>query len=147
MISALRQATFLILLAATAAWATHAWHPRAPALYLVEEPLRDDEVSMQVIQQRWQGKVLWIDARIQEQYEAGHIPGAVLLNEQRFEEQLFGLLDTLQSNTKPIIVYCNAAKCDASRKILERLKQTLPIENGFVLKGGWNAWRQVAKKE
>lgn len=136
-----------MLLAATAAWATYAWHPRAPALYLVEEPLRNDEVSMQVIQERWQGKVLWIDARIQEQYDEAHIPGAVLLNEQHFEEQLFGLLDTLQTNTKPIILYCNAAKCDASRKILERLKQTLPIENAFVLKGGWNAWRQVANKE
>ena len=147
MLSALRQATFLFLLAASAAWATHVWHPRAPALYLVQEPLRNDEVSMKVIQDRWQGKVLWIDARIQEQYDAEHIPGAVLLNEQHFEEQLFVLLDTLQSNTKPIIVYCNAAKCDASRKILERLKMTLPIENAFVLKGGWNAWKQVAKNE
>lgn len=141
----IRQASILILLAATAAWATHVWHPRAPALYLVQEPLRDDEVSMKVIQERWQGQVLWIDARIQEQYDAGHVPGAVLLNEQHFEEQLFGLLDTLQTNTKPIIIYCNAAKCEASRKILERLKQTLPIENAFVLKGGWNAW-QLAKQ-
>lgn len=145
MVAAILQSMVLLILAAAAAWATHAWHPRAPALYLVQEPLRNDEVSMQLIQERWQGKVLWIDARIQEQYDAEHIPGAVLLNEQHFEEQLFGLLDTLQSNTKPIIIYCNAAKCEASRKILERLKQTLPIENAFVLKGGWNAWQQVAK--
>lgn len=145
MVAAILQSMVLVFLAAAAAWATHVWHPRAPALYLVQEPLRNDEVSMQLIQERWQGKVLWIDARIQEQYEAEHIPGAVLLNEQHFEEQLFGLLDTLQTNTKPIIIYCNAAKCDASRKILERLKQTLPIENAFVLKGGWNAWKQVAK--
>lgn len=143
----LRQAIVLLLLAAGAAWATHTWHPRAPSLYLVQEPLRDDEVSMKTIRERWQGQVLWIDARIKEQYDAGHIPGAVLLNEQHFEEQLFGLLDTLQTNTKPIILYCNAAKCDASRKILERLKQTLPIENAYVLKGGWNAWQEVAKKE
>lgn len=147
MFSALRQASFLILLAATFACATHAWHPRAPALYLLQEPLREDEVSMKVIQERWQGRVLWIDARIQEQYDAAHVPGAVLLNEQDFDEQLFGLLDTLQTNTKPIILYCNAAKCDASRKILERLKQTLPIENAFVLKGGWNAWQQAAAKK
>ncbi|WP_395745484.1 rhodanese-like domain-containing protein [Prosthecobacter sp.] len=146
MISAILQAAFLILLAATAAWATHVWHPRAPALYLVQEPLRNDEVSMKVIQEKWQGKVLWIDARIQEQYDAGHVPGAVLLNEQRFDEQLFGLLDTLQTNTKPIIVYCNAAKCEASRKILEELKLRLPIENAFVLKGGWNAWKEAEKK-
>jgi rhodanese-related sulfurtransferase len=146
MLTAIRQATVLTLLAATAAWATYAWHPRAPALYLVQEPLRDDEVSMQVIQERWQGQVLWIDARIQEQYDAGHIPGALLLNEQHFEEQLFTYLDILQTNTKPIILYCGAARCDASRKILERLKQTLPVENAFVLKGGWNAWKEAVKK-
>ena len=44
-------------------------------LYLVQEPLRDDEVSMLVIQERWKGDVLWIDARIQEQFDAEHIPG------------------------------------------------------------------------
>ncbi|MCB1275656.1 rhodanese-like domain-containing protein [Prosthecobacter sp.] len=144
--SAIRQAAVLIFLAATAACATYAWHPRAPALYLVQEPLRDDEVSMQVIEERWQGRVLWIDARIQEQYDAEHVPGALLLNEQHFEEQLFSYLDILQANSKPIILYCNAAKCDASRKILERLKQTLPIENAFVLKGGWNAWKEAQRK-
>jgi Rhodanese-like domain len=112
MFSAIRQAIFILLLAAAGAWATHEWHPRAPALYLVQEPLRDDEVSMAVIQSRWQGRVLWIDARYQEQYDEGHIPGAVLLNEQHFDQQLFGLLDTLQTNKLPIIVYCSAAKCD-----------------------------------
>ncbi len=145
MSSAIRQAVILVLFAAAAAWATHAWHPRAPALYLVEEPLRDDEISMQVIQERWQGKVLWIDARIQEQYDAGHIPGALLLNEQGFEQQLFNYLDVLQTNTKPVVVYCSAAKCDASRKVVERLKQTLPIEKAFVLKGGWKAWESANK--
>ena len=146
MFSAIRQAGFLVFLTTAAALATHAWHPRAPALYLIQEPLRDDEVSMQVIQERWEGDVLWIDARIQEQFDAEHIPGALLLNEQGFDQQLFNYLDTLQANTKPVIVYCNAAKCDASRHVLERLKQTLPIEHAFVLKGGWQAWQQAAKK-
>ncbi|MDZ4404862.1 rhodanese-like domain-containing protein [Prosthecobacter sp.] len=145
MLRSIRQAFILLLLASAAAWATHAWHPRAPALYLVEEPLRNDEVSMQVIQERWKGDVLWIDARIQEQYDAAHIPGALLLNEQGFEQQLFNYLDGLQVNTKPIVVYCSAAKCDASRKVLERLKQMLPIENAFVLKGGWKAWESANK--
>lgn len=146
MLIAIRQAIFLVLLGAAAAWATYAWHPRAPALYLVQEPLRDDEVSMQFIHDQWQGRVLWIDARIQEQYDAEHVPGALLLNEQHFEEQLFNYLDILQANSKPIVLYCNAAKCDASRKILQRLKQTLPIEKAFVLKGGWNAWKDAQSK-
>ncbi len=145
MLIAIRQALILLLLAVAAAWGTHAWHPRAPALYLVQEPLRDDEVSMQAIQERWKGDVLWIDARIQEQFDAGHVPGALLLNEQKFDEQLFGHLDTLQANAKPVIIYCSAAKCEASRHVLERLKQTLPVENVFVLKGGWQAWKATGK--
>ncbi len=146
MLSAIRQASFLILLTAIAAGATYTWHPRAPVLYLTQEPLRDDEVSMQVIQERWKGDVLWVDARIQEQFDLDHIPGALLLNEQGFDQQLFNYLDILQANSKPIVVYCSAAKCNASRHVLERLKQSLPIENAFVLKDGWMAWQQAAKK-
>lgn len=145
MLSVIRQAVVLLFLASAAAWATHLWHPRAPALHLVQEPLRADEVSMQAIQERWKGGVLWIDARPQEQFDAGHVPGALLLNEQKFEEQIVGHLEALQTNQKPIVVYCSAAKCDASRHVLERLRQLLPIENAFVLKGGWKAW-QAARK-
>lgn len=101
---------------------------------------------MQVIQERWKGDVLWVDARIQEQFDLDHIPGALLLNEQGFDQQLFNYLDILQANSKPIVVYCSAAKCNASRHVLERLKQSLPIENAFVLKDGWMAWQQAAKK-
>jgi rhodanese-related sulfurtransferase len=145
LMKSVRQALILFFIAVAAAFGTHAWHPRAPALYLVQEPLRDDEVSMQTIQEMWKGDVLWIDARVQEQFDAGHVPGALLLNEQKFEEQLVGYLDTLQTNNKPIVVYCSAAKCDASRHVLERLKQLLPIENAFVLKGGWKAWQAAGK--
>jgi rhodanese-related sulfurtransferase len=145
LMKSVRQALILFFIAVAAAFGTHAWHPRAPALYLVQEPLRDDEVSMQTIQERWKGDVLWIDARVQEQFDAGPVPGALLLNEQKFEEQLVGYLDTLQTNNKPIVVYCSAAKCDASRHVLERLKQLLPIENAFVLKGGWKAWQAAGK--
>lgn len=145
MLKAIQQSIFLLLLAAAGAWATHAWHPRAPALHLVQEPLRRDEVSMEMIEERWKGDVLWIDARPQEIFDAGHVPGALLLNEQKFEEQLFGMLDTLQTNAKPVVIYCSSARCDASRQVLQRLKQTLPVEEAFVLKGGWKAWEALRK--
>ena len=102
---------------------------------------------MEMIEQRWKGDVLWIDARPQELFDAGHVPGALLLNEQKFEEQLFGMLDTLQTNAKPLIIYCNSARCDASRQILLRLKQTLPVEQAYVLKGGWKAWEASREKK
>ena len=147
MLKSIRQSVLLLLLASAAAWATHTWHPRAPALHLAHEPLGRDQISMELIEERWKGDVLWIDARPQEHYDAGHVPGAVLLNEQQFDEQLFGLLDTLQTNTKAIVIYCSAARCDASRQILTRLRQTLPVENAFVLKGGWRAWEAYRKQQ
>lgn len=139
--SVLRQAAVLVLAAATAAFATWQWHPRAPALYLVQEPLRDDEVSMQVVQERFHNDVLWIDARPQEQFDAGHVPQALLLNEQKFDDQLIEHLDTLQTNRKPVIVYCSGQKCEASRKVMQKLKEMGFVQEAFILKGGWNAWK------
>jgi rhodanese-related sulfurtransferase len=138
------QALLLLLLAGSAAVGAFYLHPRAPALYAVEEPLRDDEVTLAQIQERWQGNVLWLDARPREQFEAAHIPGALLLNEQDFDNQLFELLETLQTNSKPVVIYCGSERCDASRKIRAKLLERVPIDDCSVLKGGWPAW-QAAK--
>ena len=139
----LRQALLLIVLASAAA-ATAFWlHPQAPSLYLVEEPLQPDEITLKDLSQRWQGDVLWLDARPLDQYTAAHIPGARSLNEQHFEDQLLEMLDILQTNTKPIIIYCTGQKCEASRHVREKLLSRVPIEHEkcFILKGGFPAWQ------
>lgn len=141
-----RQAFLLIVLSLIGATATHFFHPRAPAWYLVEEKLADDEVSLAVIAEKWKNDVFWIDARVSSQFEAGHVPGAVSLNEQNFDQSLFDLMATLQDLKKPIIFYCDSQKCDASRKVKEHLLESVPLENVFVLKGGWQAWQQAQKK-
>jgi rhodanese-related sulfurtransferase len=138
---ALIQALLLSMLAAVVAAAAFQFHPRAPALYLVEEPLKADEVGLKEIQQRWQGDVIWLDARPRDQFDAGHIPGARLLNEQGFEAQLLEMLDTLQATTKPIIIYCGGQKCEASRHVREKLLSMVPVEDCFILKGGWPTWQ------
>ncbi len=139
-----REGLLILILAGLGGLATWTWHPKAPALYLVEEPLRDDEMSLPQVQQRWQGKVLWLDARPKSEYEKSHIPGALLLNEQNFDEQLFELLETLQTNTLPVIIYCSGQRCDASRLIRTRLLERMPLENVYVLQGGWQAWQAAS---
>lgn len=141
---ALWQASVLILLSAVAALAVHAWHPHAPALHLVEEPLREDELNIAAIKERFGGHVLWIDARPQEQYDAAHIPGAHLLNDQGFDDQILGLLETLQRNDKPVVVYCGGQKCEASRKVMERLRELGLVQHAFILKGGFGTWESPA---
>ena len=138
------QAFVLVVASALAALATQAWHPRAPALYLTEEPLRDDEVSMSVITERYGGAVLWIDARPLDQFEAEHVPDALLINEQKFDEQVLENLDKLQLNRNPVVVYCSAQKCEASRKVMMKLKEMGFVQEAFVLKGGWPAWKAAA---
>lgn len=137
----LLQAMLLLLLATTAAVAAWKLHPRAPALYQVEEPPRDDERTVAQIQKEWQGKVLWLDARTDEEFAKEHIPGARPLNEQHFQQQLFELLDTLQTIDKPVVIYCGGQKCEASRKVMEKLKEVVALEQCYVLKGGWPAWQ------
>lgn len=135
------QASVLVGLAAVAALATYQWHPRAPALFLAEEPLAEDEISLARIESDWQGRVIWLDARPEEEFQKGRIPGAFLLNEQGFHDQLFELLDVLQTADRPVVIYCSGQKCEASRKIRRKLLTQFPLEDVWILKGGWPAWR------
>lgn len=136
----IREVLILLACALFAATGTHYLHPRAPAWYLAEEPVPDDEITLEEIAAKWQGEVLWIDARPRDQYETGHVPGALLLNEQEVNQLLQEHFEKLQDNQKPVIVYCGGEACQASRKMKEYLKERLPIEEIHVLHGGWKAW-------
>ncbi|SKB06878.1 Rhodanese-like domain-containing protein [Prosthecobacter debontii] len=135
------QAVILLALAAVAAAVTYCFHPRAPALYLSQVPLREDEINLAQIQERWQGRVIWLDARPADVFAQSHIPGAHLLNEQNFNEQLLEIMDILQTADKPVVIYCGGEKCEASRTIRQKLLELIVVENCYVLQGGWPAWK------
>jgi rhodanese-related sulfurtransferase len=135
-----REAALLLLATLAAAIGTHFLHPRAPQWFAKNEPLAADEVTPDLVQQKWRGEVLWIDARSRQAFTAGHIPGALLLNEQDAEALMFEHIDKLQGNTKPIVVYCDGHACQASRKIAAYLRERLPGMQIYVLRGGWKAW-------
>lgn len=107
-----------------------------------EGPLKDDEVSVSMIKDQWKGDVMWVDARVTSEFTKGHVPGALSLNEQNFDSVLFEHMHTFQSLKRPMVIYCDSEKCDASHKIREELLKRMPLENVFVLKGGWQAWNQ-----
>lgn len=138
-----RSALLLLALTILAAVATHAWHPKAPAWYLTQEPLKDDEVDIQTIQSRWQGNVMWIDARLREHFDKAHIPGALLLNDQERDALLIEHIEKLQDNTKPVVIYCDGHACQASRKMRTYLMETMAMQNVWVLRGGWPAWEKA----
>ena len=53
---------------AAATYLTILYYPNAPTLYSVIEPPAKDEVTLQMIEEKWNGNVLWVDARTEEKY-------------------------------------------------------------------------------
>lgn len=137
----IRNALIILFLAAACAVGTGLWHPRAPVWHQNLEPLHDDEVTPAQVEQKWHGNVLWIDARLREQYDKEHIPGALLLNEQELDTLLTEHIEKLQDNKNPVVVYCDGKACHASRKIRDYLVEHLALADSWVLSGGWPAWK------
>jgi rhodanese-related sulfurtransferase len=139
----MRETALILLATLVAATGTHFLHPRAPQWFVKDEPLAADEVTLDSIQQKWHGDVLWIDARPREAFDAAHIPGALMLNEQAADALMFEHIETLQNNTKPVVVYCDGHACQASRKMAAYLRERLPGSAIYVLRGGWKAWEDA----
>jgi rhodanese-related sulfurtransferase len=128
---ALRQVIAILLLALLPAGAAGLWHPRRPAW-------QSDEVTLGAAG-AWGATVLWVDARPDADFARAHIPGAVSLNEDRWDELLPGLLDHWDTTHK-IVVYCSSLSCQASHDVARRLRDETGLPNVFVLQGGWEAW-------
>ncbi len=101
-----------------------------------------DLVSVEVARD-WGANALWVDARPTEEFEREHIPGAVLLNEDRWNELLPPFLGQQWSPEKKIVVYCSAASCNLAEDVARRLREEAKLPNEIrILKGGWEAWRE-----
>jgi rhodanese-related sulfurtransferase len=101
-----------------------------------------DLVSVEVAR-GWGANALWVDARPSEEFERDHIPGAVLLNEDRWNELLPPFLGQQWSPEKKIVVYCSAASCNLAEDVARRLREEAKLPNEIrILKGGWEAWRE-----
>ena len=87
----------------------------------------------------WGRNAIWVDARPDVEFERDHIPGAVLLNEDRWSELLPQFLVTW-SPEKRVVVYCSSQSCNASREVARRLRDEAQLKNVFVLQGGWEEW-------
>ena len=87
----------------------------------------------------WAGNVIWVDARPEEEFARDHVPGALSLNEDRWNELLPQFL-AMWSPEKKVVVYCSSLSCNASREVARRLRKEAQLSDVFVLEGGWEAW-------
>lgn len=127
------------------ALAVWAWHPKAPPLYFFVDEIKEGEIELAQAQEWLQaGELVWVDARPRKKYEAGHLEGAILLNEQDdFNLLLMESWDTLQNSfDKRFVIYCGSETCGSSRRVAELLR-----DRGFpevhVLHGGEKGLREA----
>ncbi len=92
----------------------------------------------------WGSAALWLDARSEEQFTRGHVPGAMLLNEDDWHSLLPPVLGAWSPERK-LVVYCSRQTCDASHVVAERLRKEAGLPNVYVLEGGWEEWEAAAK--
>ncbi|MEM7672880.1 MAG: rhodanese-like domain-containing protein [Verrucomicrobiota bacterium] len=85
---------------------------------------------------------LYLDARTLSEFEEAHIPGAMLLNEDDWDQRVLALIERWEPG-RVIVVYCSSLACQASHAVAERLKVEMGIDAVVVLKGGWEVWQEA----
>lgn len=82
-----------------------------------------------------------LDARISQDYEKGHLPGAISFPLADFDENLPEFLKKYSRST-PILAYCSSIECMDSHTLAERLSQ-LKYTDIKVFSGGYRLWLEM----
>ena len=87
-----------------------------------------------------QGLVVFVDARDDNHYQAGHIPGAWQFDHYRAENYFAAVLPVCL-NAQTVVVYCAGGECEDSEFAAVMLRDAgVPRENLFVFAGGFTEW-------
>jgi rhodanese-related sulfurtransferase len=135
-VRSVRQAIVILFAALIPAVLSAAFHPQRPALS--EDAVLPGEERLEAVL-GWKKSVLWVDARSPKEYDAEHVPGAILLNFEDWDALFPSFLEQWEPDEK-VVVYCSSTACQLSHEVAQRLKQSR-ISQVFVLKGGWEAWK------
>ena len=100
-----------------------------------------DTVSLPILLKKMkQPGVVIIDARSPEEYQAGHLPGAINLPYSELSEESFLVLQKIPFDME-IITYCEGIECSIAEDLASFLKES-GFENVKVFAGGWEEWTE-----
>ena len=132
--TAVRQLMWLILVALLFAALSRALQKTRPA-----EPLASGEIDLKALSSVRAPDIHWVDARSKAKFESRHIPGALLLNQAEWESLVTDFYDQWQQGRR-VVVY-GEVDSDNGHEVASRLREESTIDNVWVLKGGYEAWR------
>jgi rhodanese-related sulfurtransferase len=84
------------------------------------------------------GALVLIDARLPEEYEAGHIAGAINVPYGGLADYYDRLAETVPLGAL-IVCYCQSVTCDDSENLARELS-FMGYRNVLLYKGGWDEW-------
>lgn len=82
---------------------------------------------------------VFMDARSKQEYDAGHIQGAINLPWHEVEQQIVGVVERIPPD-RLIITYCDGETCALSKDLALFLKE-MGYEKVRVLVNGWSLWK------
>jgi rhodanese-related sulfurtransferase len=137
----IKEIVILVGVAVTLAFVVNTFSPRGIALVgqwdtakgvITADPQPAEERKLQEIDSvTWakeiydKGHVLFVDARSQNNYEQGHIPGAVSLPLGQFDQMIESFLSK-HALDQPMVAYCSGRTCEDSHHLARLL-----LEAGF----------------
>ena len=86
------------------------------------------------------GNVLFVDARTRDNYDDGHLPGAVSLPVRQFDELIDTFIDQ-HAIEQPIVIYCSGRTCEDSHNLAQLLMDFGYVDVKVFIDGfpGWQA--------
>ena len=132
------QALWLLGLALIPAAVSLYLHPQRPYIDWLHTP--EPVVEITEVKE-WGPKVLWVDSRAEAYFESEHMEGAILLNEDNWDQQIAQFSQHWSADVR-VVVYCDTPSCRSSRMISHRLRTELGVSKTYVLKTGWKQAKQ-----
>ncbi len=83
---------------------------------------------------------VWVDARNDDDFEEGHIVGAIQCDHYQLENYLDAVLE-YAAGAEKVIVYCNGGECEDSILVCQDLEDAgVPKDLLYLYADGWSAW-------
>jgi len=90
-----------------------------------------------------QGLIIFVDARNDDHYRQGHIPGAYQFDHM-YPEKYLGAVLPACNTAQQVVVYCDGGDCELSEFAAEFLRGSAGVANDklFVYSGGLKEWER-----
>lgn len=94
---------------------------------------------------RTDGLYVFIDARDDDHYQAGHLPGVLQLDYYYIDRYISAVLDACKIADR-IVVYCNGGTCEDSELAVGYLMEKgIEPHRLFIYAGGFTMWRDMGE--